>query len=109
MNQLSLFPTAPDSEATAAPAQRHSATSVAAAEAIEPKVGLLRYRVHTALCQYPDGLTDEELADITFMRQETARARRIGLMHDGIVKDSGKTRPTSTGRAAKVWTLTRKE
>ena len=55
MTQLHLFPTHPDSEATAAPVQRHSPTSVAAAEAIEPKAGKLHHRVYRHLHESGNG------------------------------------------------------
>lgn len=85
------------------PAQAHSPTSVAAAEAVAPKVGRLRRVVLDCLRGEPGGLTDEEVIDRTGLSPSTARPRRIELQRTGLVKDSGRTRKTRSGRLATVW------
>lgn len=52
------------------------------------------------------GMTDDELAGAVRKGKEDARSRRNELVFFGYVKHSGKFRPTSRGRKAKVWTLT---
>jgi hypothetical protein len=49
------------------------------------------------------GLTDCELIGIT--GNISARPRRIGLMHKGVVKDTGRRRLTMANRPAVVWAL----
>jgi hypothetical protein len=86
------------------PYQRHSATSRAAADRVTPGVATAERRVLRALSAAGrGGLTDEEISDITGLRQETARARRVRLVQIGCVMDSGQKRRTSTGCYATVW------
>ncbi len=88
----------------AAPAQRHSATSRAAARLIESKRDTLLKRVYVTLrALLPDGATDEEAQDGLGMTGNTYRPRRIELGHNGLVVDSGRTRKTRAGREAVVW------
>lgn len=49
------------------------------------------------------GYTDKELEKVMGMRHESVSARRRGLVLAGRIVDSGKERPTPTGRPAKVW------
>lgn len=89
------------------PAQRHSATSVDAAEAIEPSADSLRGAVLEALRKAgADGMTDEEMQTALNMNPSTQRPRRIELMRLGLVRDGGATRPTRSGRKAVVWVAT---
>lgn len=90
-----------------APYQRGSETSLAAAQAIEPRLHRdeeIVLRVIRARDGF--GITDDEL-EVHFTGNgwaaPTARARRIALVRKGLVADSGKTRPTRTGRQATVW------
>jgi hypothetical protein len=87
-----------------APAQRHSATSVEAAEAIEPKAATLRGQVLSYLkgCG-ASGATDEEIQAALELNPSTQRPRRIELCNLGLVRDSGRTRLTKAGRKAVVW------
>lgn len=86
------------------PAQRHSATSVDAADAIRPQANRLRAVVWDAIrAAGMDGLTDEEIQERLNMVGNTARPRRRELQLAGRVRDSGKTRPTRRGRKAVVW------
>jgi hypothetical protein len=89
------------------PAQRHSPTSVAAAEAIRAAMPALRRRVLDALEGAGDrGLTDEEGIDGTGMPPSTYRPRRVELWRGGFVEDSGRTRRVRSGKAAVVWVVT---
>ena len=85
-------------------AQRHSETSISAAVAIEPKAGTLRARVLNALrIRKHHGATDEELQTWLEMNPSTQRPRRVELLESGLIKDSGTTRQTKSGRSAVVW------
>lgn len=85
------------------PAQRHSPTSREAADAILPRADTLRRAVLDALQAAPAGLTDEEMQDQIPMTASTQRPRRVELVEAGLVRDSGDTRPTRSGRKAVVW------
>jgi hypothetical protein len=90
-----------------APCQRHSDTSRAAAEEIEPRVTTLRRAVLDAIRGAGDhGATDEELQVCLGMNPSTQRPRRIECVRAGLVRDSGRTRLTKSGRKAVVWTAT---
>lgn len=84
------------------PAQRHSATSRAAAEAIAPLTHTLRHRVLSVIREQ-GGLIDEEGIELTGMSPSTFRPRRIECVQAGLVYDSGETRLTRSGRKATVW------
>ena len=105
MTQRDLFPRFSDSPTTTAPApaQRHSQTSVAAAESITPHLNRLERMVMDFLAKAEDGGTDEEIALGTGLLEGTARARRVNLVGAGKVTDSGRERSTSRGRNAHVW------
>jgi hypothetical protein len=86
----------------APPRQEHSETSVDAAQAIRPVAGTLRYEVYNCLCVHGPQ-TDEEIHDRLGGNPGTYRARRIELWRAGLVRDTGITRPTRSGRQATVW------
>ena len=84
--------------------QAHSATSRAAAIDIQPKAGTLRASVCEAIALAGDaGLTDEQIGQQTRMGGNTVRPRRVELVGQGLVRDSGRRRETSSGRKAVVW------
>lgn len=85
------------------PSQVHSATSVAAAEAIKPRTGPLHKLILDHLAQCPNGCTDEELMAALDLSGNTERPRRRELQLMGRVVDSGRTRPTQSGKQATVW------
>lgn len=99
MNQLSMdFSPAP------APYQRHSRTSAAAAQNIEPKTGTKRALVLAFLRgRGAAGATDEEMQQQIPMSPNTQRPRRVELVAARLIKDSGQERNTSGGDAAVVW------
>lgn len=84
------------------PAQWHSRTSTQAADAIKPDASRLRSLVLVAIRER-DGLTDEEGTDATGLPPSTYRPRRVELVQSGLIRDSGRTRPTRSGRKAVVW------
>lgn len=90
------------------PFQPHSDTSREAAEAATAFSDTGRQRVLEAIRAAGRwGRTDEELADILKMNPSTVRPRRISLVEDGLVCDSGEKRKTKSGRSATVWTATK--
>ena len=86
------------------PHQPHSPTSIAAAEDAEVFAGsCLRAVFDDFRTRGSYGATDEEQQDGLDMNPSTQRPRRIELVQRGLVHDSGRTRPTRSGRAAVVW------
>ncbi len=89
------------------PYQRHSVTSRAAAAEILPKAGTLRRLVYDYIFTAGEyGRTDEEAQVYLRLNPSTQRPRRIELVNAGLVRDSGRTRPTRSGRQATVWVAT---
>jgi hypothetical protein len=88
------------------PAQQHSPTSVAAADAIAPLTATLRRRVYEAIkAAGADGLTDEEGAEKVGISGNTYRPRRRELEQAGRIRDSERTRMTRSNRKAVVWVV----
>lgn len=94
---------APWSATEHAPFQAHSETSRAAAEEILTLAAAMRARVYECIVSAPDGMTDEEGQAALGMPGNTYRPRRRELQQAGMVCDSGRTRPTESGRSAVVW------
>lgn len=92
-----------------APAQAHSATSVAAAASITKKVGPLHQKVLDYLKSHPDGATDEALGDCLLLGGNTLRPRRRELQLMGHVRDSGRVSTTNSGRNAVIWILAQEQ
>ena len=84
--------------------QHHSETSREAAERIVRVAPTLRDRVLMALAMRP--MTDEELCEVTQIPPSTERPRRVELVAERIVRDSGERRKTRSGRNAVVWCVT---
>lgn len=100
MTQPTLF----DDDPRSPPAQSHSETSKAAAVQIAPVAGRLRQRVYEWLLSRGEiGATDEEIQEALAMGGSTARPRRVELLEQHRIRDSGQKRPTRSGRAAVVW------
>jgi hypothetical protein len=86
-----------------APYQPHSITSLAAADRLSDATTKLK-QVSAFISQRgSDGATDEEIQHALYMNPSTQRPRRVGLVDDGSVRDSGRTRKTRSGRQAVVW------
>ena len=92
------------SQVSSAPYQRHSATSKAAAKAIEPVAGTQRGRMLAQIKEFGFfGMTDQDFARICFLPGDSVRPRRGELLKAGLIVDSGITRKTVSGRQATVW------
>lgn len=52
-----------------------------------------------------NGLTIEEIVDVTGIKLQTVCARRKELENKHLITDSGNRRPTSSGRSAIVWVV----
>lgn len=87
-----------------APGHRNVETSVAAADALAPKLGRLqRMAQATIRAAGPRGLTAEELAARLDMDRWSIQPRTSELRRKGLIRDSGHLRPNSTGKLAIVW------
>lgn len=76
---------------------------VAAVEAV-PLTGSKRQAVfHFIQEQGWRGATDEEIQTALDMNPSTQRPRRVELVDQGLIQDSGRTRLTRSRRAAAVW------
>ena len=96
-------------KAATPPAQKHSATSKAAADGIKLLAAGLRGKVLSFIDSRGEaGATDEEIAQGTGINPSTARPRRVELATRGLIVKSG-TRKTASGRTADVWKVTLKE
>lgn len=91
---------------TYVPAQRHSPTSVAAAEKIRPK---LQVRERMVLGLYiqagPVGLTDNEAIAKNAVHPNGVRARRVALVEKGFLRHQGER----DGSKIHVWTGKKEE
>ncbi len=63
----------------------------------------LRAKVFRALVSARKPLTDEELIRLSRLPANSARPRRIELVSLGVVRDSGRTGVTRSGRKAVRW------
>lgn len=88
-----------------APFVAGSATSAEAATKIQKAIGPLHRKLLDLLKQYPEGLTDCDMQELTDMNPSTQRPRRIELATAGKIENFGCTRPTRAGRKAIVWHL----
>lgn len=85
------------------PAQRHSATSVAAAASLDDAtLTKLHRKVLDYLQAHPAGATDEEIAWALGMNPSTERPRRIELVKRGLVVQAG-VKKAASGRKATAW------
>ncbi len=69
----------------------------------------LRARTYRYLVNRTNGATDFEIQKASGLNPSTQRPRRIELVECGLVRDSGKTRPTPSGRKAVVWEIIARE
>ena len=88
------------------PYVKSSYTSKMAAIRQEPRAGTQRAILldHFKL-RDSYGATDEEQQDRFQMNPSTPRPRRVELVNQGWIKDSGRTRATRSGAQAVVWVL----
>ncbi len=102
MPQLSFFDAAPTH--TNAPVTRR-----AAQVASRPAAGRQCRKILQLLVAWADrGGTDEEVQQELGLNGSSQRPRRSELVKAGLVEDSGRVRPTTSGRCAVVWTATQK-
>jgi hypothetical protein len=90
-----------DEDRTGKVRRDHPSTSRAAARSL--RSGSARARVFEAICAAPNGLTDEEIQARLGMNPSTQRPRRVELVEDERIRDSGQRRPTASGSLAIVW------
>ena len=87
-----------------APGHRDVETSVAAADALAPKLGRLQRMAETTIRDAgTHGLTADELAARLEMDRWSIQPRTSELKRKGLVRDSGQRRPNRTGKLAIVW------
>lgn len=87
-----------------APGHRGVETSVAAAEALAPKLGRLQRAAAEAIRKAGEaGLTADELAACLKLERWTIQPRTTELRRKGLIGDSGRRRPNVTGKRAIVW------
>jgi predicted transcriptional regulator len=85
------------------PAVRDSPTSVAAGESMAgPVADIIRTKVLDHI-RFTGGSTCDECEYSLNLRHQTAGARIRELVQMGLLRDSGVTRKTRSGRAAIVW------
>ena len=88
------------------PFQGHSPTSRAAANEIASGSQSYKMRVLSFIATAGNrGCTDEEIQIALEMNPSTQRPRRVDLVRDGAVEDSGRQRKTRPGRNATVWNI----
>lgn len=87
------------------PRAPRSVTSTAAADSLAaPVTREMERRVLECLKRRGAwGGTDAELQDELGLAVSSEVPRRNALMNKGLIVDSGRTRPTRTGRSATVW------
>ncbi|MHB1038015.1 MAG: hypothetical protein ACYC35_26720 [Pirellulales bacterium] len=89
---------------------RTRAASAAASEKANTRAPSLAARVLGAIAASGQwGLIDEEIARAVIARPDTARARRVGLLHAGCIMDSGRRRLTLAGCQSTVWVAAEKQ
>lgn len=87
-----------------APGHRNVDTSIAAAEALAPKLGRLQRMAEEAIRDAGlKGLTADELAARLEMDRWSIQPRTSELKRKGLIRDSGMRRPNATGKQAIVW------
>lgn len=87
-----------------APGHRHVDTSMAAADALAPKLGRLQSMTQAAIREAGwIGLTADELASTLGMDRWSIQPRTSELRRKGLIRDSGQRRPNATGKMAIVW------
>ncbi len=88
-----------------APGHRHVETSIAAADALAPTLVRLQRLAEVAIRDAGEhGLTADELAARLGMDRWSIQPRKSELRRKGLISDSGRRRPNTTGKLAIVWT-----
>lgn len=84
------------------PAQRHSATSRAAAKSIKPYAPSIRQRVLEVIIK-EGPISDQRIAEVLGMAENTVRPRRVELVADGWARAAPDTVLTRSRRQATAW------
>ena len=86
------------------PGHQNVETSIAAADALAPKLGRLQQLAERAILNAGStGLTADELATVLEMDRWSIQPRTTELRRKGLICDSGQRRPNATGKMAIVW------
>ena len=86
------------------PGHRNVDTSIAAANALAPKLGRLQRMAEAAIREAGlYGLTADERAARLGMDRWSIQPRTSELRRKGLIRDSGLRRPNATGKQAIVW------
>lgn len=89
------------------PGHRGIDTSIAAAEALKPKLGRLQMMVASVIRHAGAlGLTSDELAAKLKTDRWSLRPRISELRRMGVIRDSGERKQNCTGKQAIVWIAT---
>ncbi len=87
-----------------APGHRGVDTSIAAGDALAPKLGRLQRMAEAAIRDAGWlGLTADELAARLDMDRYTIQPRTSELQRKGLIRDSGQRRRNASGKQAIVW------
>ena len=87
-----------------APGHRNVESSIAAADALAPKLGRLQRMAATAIRDAGElGLTADELAARLDMDRWSIQPRTSELRRKGLIQDSGQRRHNCTRKLAIVW------
>jgi hypothetical protein len=84
-------------------------TSIEAAKKVSTKAGTQRMIALNAFRAYPEGLTDEELAFVTGIYQNSIGKRRTELVRAGWLQDAHIRRMSTRGCLMIVWQLKKDE
>lgn len=88
------------------PGHRDVDTSVAAANALAPRLGRLQRMAQEAIRDNGShGLTADELAARLGMDRWSIQPRTSELKRKGLIRDSGQRRLNATGKLAIVWVV----
>ena len=89
-----------------APFTPGSTTSREAAESVAEVAGRLRRRVYAHIVECGEAGTTDDAAEVVLdMKHTTYTARRGELVKQGLVRDSGNTTKTRSGRNAVLWVM----
>jgi hypothetical protein len=83
-------------------------TAKLAALANLPLKNTQRWEIFEIHLAYPEGLTDDELSQLTDIRLNSLTTRRSELFEGGWLEDSGLKRKARTGVSQVVWRVTAK-
>jgi len=87
-----------------APGHRSVENSVAAADALAPKLGRLQRMADSAIREAgPHAPTADELAERLDMDHWSIQVRSSELKRKGLIRDGGQRRPICIGKLAIVW------